>query len=86
MDALDGSLKSASARFKKARTEVIHGLSGNADYVELQQWLERSRLRKDTAIKLVHGEPDDLDAMRDHLQRITHYNVEVAGYQSILKV
>lgn len=70
----------------KARIEVIHGLSGHADYVEMQHWLERSRLTKDTAIKLVHGEPDALDAMRDHLRRTTHYNVEVAGYQSILKV
>lgn len=69
----------------KARVEVIHGLSGHADYVEIQHWLERSRL-KDTAIKLVHGEPEALEAMRDHLRRTTGYGVDVAAYQSILDV
>jgi metallo-beta-lactamase family protein len=68
----------------KARVEVIHGLSGHADYLEIQQWLERSHLTKNTAIKLVHGEPDALDAMRDHLRRMTPYHVEVANDQSIL--
>lgn len=69
----------------RARVEVIHGLSGHADYVEIQHWLERSRL-KDTAIKLVHGEPEALEAMRDHLRRTTGYGVDVAAYQSILDV
>ena len=70
----------------KARVEVIHGLSGHADYVEMQHWLERSRLTKDTAIKLVHGEPEALEAMRDHLRRTSHYSVDVASYQSVLSV
>ncbi len=63
----------------KARVEVIHGLSGHADYLEIQQWLERSRLTENTAIKLVHGEPDALEAMRDHLRHRTPYHVEVAN-------
>jgi len=68
----------------KARMEVINGLSGHADYVEIQRWLEKSRLEKNTAIQLVHGDPEALEAMRDHLQRTTRYSVEVAGYRSIL--
>lgn len=68
----------------KARVEVIHGLSGHADFAEIQQWLKRSQLTKNTAIKLVHGEPDALEAMRDHLRRKTSYHVEVASDQSIL--
>lgn len=68
----------------KARVEVIHGLSGHGDYVDIQRWLEQSRLAKNTAIKLVHGEPDALEAMRDHLLRTTHYRVDVAVYRSIL--
>lgn len=39
---------------------------------------------KNTTIKLVHGAPEALEAMRDHLRRTTHYRVDVAGYQSIL--
>ncbi len=68
----------------KASIDTIHGLSGHADYVEIQQWLERSHLAKNTAINLVHGEPDSLEAMRDHLQRTTHFRVEIASYRSIL--
>ncbi|GMQ87708.1 MAG: MBL fold metallo-hydrolase [Gammaproteobacteria bacterium] len=68
----------------KARIKVINGLSGHADYVEMQQWLETSRLVKNTAIHLVHGDPEALEAMRDHLRRTTRYRVDVAGYRSIL--
>ena len=68
----------------KARIENLHGLSGHADYVEIKQWLERSNLRKGTAINLVHGEPESLDAMRDHLRCTARYRVEIASYQSIL--
>jgi len=67
-----------------AHIEVIHGLSGHADYVDIQHWLEQSQLAKNTAIKLVHGESEALEAMRDHLRRTTHYRVDVAGYRSIL--
>ncbi|ALP53753.1 mRNA 3'-end processing factor [Candidatus Tenderia electrophaga] len=68
----------------KARVEVMHGLSGHGDYVDIQHWLEQSRLAKNTAIKLVHGEPDALEAMCDHLRRTTQHRVEVAVYRSIL--
>ena len=68
----------------KARVEVMHGLSGHGDYVDIQHWLERSRLAKGTAIKLVHGDPQALDAMRDHLRQTTQHRVEVAAYRSIL--
>ena len=46
--------------------------------------LERSALAKNTAIQLVHGEPDSLEFMRDHLQRTTGYDVDVAAYRKIL--
>lgn len=68
----------------KARVEVMHDLSGHGDYVDIQGWLEQSRLAKNTAIKLMHGEPDALETMRDHLRRTTHYHVAVAAYWSIL--
>ncbi|MCF6257698.1 MAG: MBL fold metallo-hydrolase [Gammaproteobacteria bacterium] len=70
----------------KARVEVMHGLSGHGDYVDIQHWLGKSQLTKYTNIHLVHGEPAALEAMRDHLRRTTKYNVEVAGYRSILKL
>ncbi len=70
----------------KARVEVMHGLSGHGDYVDIQHWLGKSQLTKYTNIHLVHGEPVALEAMRDHLRRTTQYNVEVASYRSILKL
>lgn len=70
----------------KARVEVMHGLSGHGDYMDIQSWLEQSRLANNTAIRLVHGEPDSLEAMRDHLRRTTRHRVDVAAYQSILTV
>ncbi|MHA6965839.1 MBL fold metallo-hydrolase [Zobellella denitrificans] len=68
----------------RARIEMLHGLSGHADYVELQQWLAASALSVDTRIQLVHGEPDALEAMRDHLRRTSPYRVEIGEYQRIL--
>ncbi len=70
----------------KARIEVMHGMSGHGDYVDIQQWLDRSQLDNKTAIKLVHGEAEALEAMRDHLRRTTPYRVEVATYQSTLQL
>ncbi len=68
----------------KGRVEVIHGLSGHGDYVDIQHWLERSHLARHAAIRLVHGEPESLEAMHDHLRRTTRFHVEVAVYRSIL--
>ena len=70
----------------KARVEVMHGLSGHGDYVDIQHWLGKSQLNKYTDIRLVHGESAALEAMRDHLRRTTRYGVEVASYRSILKL
>lgn len=68
----------------RAHVEVMHGLSGHGDYVDIQHWLEQSPLAKSTTIKLVHGESEALEAMRDHLRRTTQHRVEVAVYRSIL--
>lgn len=70
----------------KARIEVLDGLSGHADFVEMEQWLAQSDLAADTPIQLIHGNPEALEAMRDHLRQNTHFHVEVAGYQSIVRV
>ncbi|WP_116474900.1 MBL fold metallo-hydrolase [Zobellella maritima] len=70
----------------RARIEMLHGLSGHGDYIELQQWLAASALTPDTRIQLVHGEPEALEAMRDHLRRSTPYEVEIGEYQRILTV
>ncbi|MFC6673148.1 MBL fold metallo-hydrolase [Marinobacterium aestuariivivens] len=68
----------------RARLRVLHGLSGHADFVQLGDWLKASALKPDTAIRLVHGEPEALEAMRDYLRRTSRFNVEVAGYRHIL--
>ncbi|MEJ2762936.1 MBL fold metallo-hydrolase [Photobacterium sp. MCCC 1A19761] len=70
----------------KAEVEVIEGLSGHGDYVDIITWLKRSSLRHNTPIQLIHGDPDALEGMRDHLQQTTKYRVDIAGYQSIVTI
>lgn len=67
-----------------ARVEVLEGLSGHGDYVDLTEWLKRSQLRPGMPIALVHGEPDAADGLRRHLQENTRFDVSVAQYRNIL--
>lgn len=68
----------------RAQIKVMHGLSGHGDFIDLERWLEQSTLRKHMPIKLVHGDPDALEGMRDHLRCTTSFDVEIAAYQNIL--
>jgi len=70
----------------RAEVEVISGLSGHADYLELTDWLRQSKLATKTPIKLIHGDPEALEGLRVHLQEQTEYRVEVAGYRDILRL
>ena len=70
----------------KARLEVLSGLSGHGDFTEIEQWLAQSDLAPETPINLIHGDPDALEAMKDHLRQNTRFEVDVAGYQSILRL
>lgn len=67
----------------KARVRQLDGLSGHADYSELTDWLKASDLRADTPIQLVHGEPDAMEAFRDHLSQTTNFDVDIADYQGV---
>jgi metallo-beta-lactamase family protein len=49
----------------RAGIHTIGGLSAHADRDDLDAWLARS---PDATVRLVHGEPDVLDAYRDHLR------------------
>jgi len=68
----------------RAQVQVIHGLSGHADYLDMEHWLQQSNLRKGMPIQLVHGDPDALEGMRDHLRHKTSFDVDIAGYRDIL--
>ena len=70
----------------RATVEVISGLSGHADYLELTQWLTQSELADTTSIQLIHGDPEALEGLRVHLQENTKYKVAVAGYRDILRL
>jgi metallo-beta-lactamase family protein len=70
----------------RAQIRTLHGLSGHGDYVDIGHWLERSALEPDTRIQLVHGDPDALEGMRDHLRKTLPFEVAVAGYRHILTV
>lgn len=70
----------------RGKIDVITGLSGHGDYLELTDWLQRSELNEDTQIQLVHGDPEALEGLRVHLQEHTHFKVDVAEYRSILRL
>jgi len=70
----------------RAEVEVISGLSGHADYLELTEWLHQSKLARTTPIKLIHGDPEALEGLRGHLQENTEFEVDVAGYRDILRL
>ena len=70
----------------RARIEVLSGLSGHGDYRDISRWLAESALAPGTRIQLVHGDPDALDGMCDHLRQTTKFNVTIAGYRKILTV
>lgn len=70
----------------RAHIRTLHGLSGHGDYVDIGHWLQAAALKPSTKIQLIHGEPDALEGMRDHLRRTLPFEVEVAGYRHILTV
>jgi metallo-beta-lactamase family protein len=69
-----------------ARVEMLKGYSGHADRAGIAQWLGQSKLRKDTEICLVHGEPEALEGMREHLIRHNWSNVNVGMYHEIKRL
>jgi metallo-beta-lactamase family protein len=69
----------------RANISLLDGLSGHADGAELCRWLDESSLPGSTQIRLVHGDPEALDAFRDYLRQRSSRNVEVATYKQILK-
>jgi metallo-beta-lactamase family protein len=70
----------------KATIDVLHGLSGHADYLNLTDWLQSSNLAPNTNILLVHGEPEASEHMRDHLMQHTKFNVDIASYRKIFRL
>ncbi len=70
----------------KADVKCINSLSGHGDYQDIEQWLKQSPLRKKTQIYLVHGDPDALEGMRDHLRQTTSFKVEIASYKQIITI
>lgn len=70
----------------KAKVEVLSGLSGHGDYLDMSGWLAKSELNNKTRIKLIHGEPESLESFRDYLDQTTDFDVEIAGYRKILTI
>lgn len=70
----------------RASVEMLTGLSGHADYLELTRWLKASNLKASTKVKLIHGEPEALESLRVHLLENTSFNVSVAAYHDILEI
>lgn len=70
----------------RATIDSIDSLSGHADYVDIEQWVKASKMRAGTQIYLIHGEPEALEGMRDHLQQTTNFRIDIAGYMRILHV
>ena len=61
----------------EARVEKCNGFSAHADYSEMIEWLgeiDTSRLKK---IFLIHGEPDQQQGFKQHLEEAGYKNVEI---------
>ena len=70
----------------RAGVEVLDGLSGHGDYLDIGQWLKSSKLRNKARIHLVHGDPDALEGMKDHLARNTSFDIDIAAHHEILTI
>ena len=70
----------------RARVEVLHGLSGHGDFMDIETWLNGSALSKENAIQLVHGDPDALEGMKTYLSQNTKFDIEVARYRAVLTI
>ncbi len=67
-----------------AQVEMMHGLSGHADYQQIGDWLQASQVDKKTSINLIHGDPAALEAQRDYLRGQFDYRAQVACYRQVL--
>jgi metallo-beta-lactamase family protein len=56
------------------------------DYADITNWLKSSPLGKKLKIYLVHGDPDALEGMRDHLRKDTSFKVEIAAHRQVLTI
>lgn len=68
----------------RAQVSDLHGLSAHADHVQIGAWLQRSGIDRRTAVHLVHGEPEALEAQRDYLIHEKGLRVHVGDYHGIL--
>ncbi|MAM70659.1 MAG: MBL fold metallo-hydrolase [Gammaproteobacteria bacterium] len=70
----------------RARVEILHGLSGHGDFIDIEAWLNESPLSAKTAIRLVHGDPEALQGMKEYLRQKTSFDIEVARYRGVLTI
>ena len=63
----------------EAKVERCNGFSAHADYSEMIEWLKEtdtSRLKK---IFLIHGELDQQEGFKQHLEEAGYKNVEIVA-------
>lgn len=70
----------------RATVAVMGGLSGHGDRADIGHWLQCSALDHATTIQLVHGEPDALEGMREHLERETAFRAHVATEREVMQL
>lgn len=69
-----------------AKVEQINAFSAHADYTEMIEWLKKidtSRLKK---IFLVHGEKDQQEGFRTHLNEAGFANVEIVEQEKVYEL
>jgi metallo-beta-lactamase family protein len=65
-----------------ARIELLEGLSGHADRSELLPWLSRLKNPPEKTY-LVHGEPESLQGLKEHLKQELHWNASIPSLYEI---
>ena len=67
----------------RAQVKVLDGFSGHADYVQINQWLQRLP-QAPRRVFLVHGEPAALQAQQQRIAEWPGWQAYVPRYQEIV--
>lgn len=68
----------------KARTIKLSGLSGHADYYELEHWLEKMPAPR--KVFLTHGEPDETIAMKEYLRKKRDWRCDIPAMDQSIEL
>ena len=67
----------------RATIEHMSDYSGHADYEDIIRWFSRFD-RAPKNVFLVHGDPESLEALKEHIEQRLNWNVSVPRYREVI--